>query len=178
VLLAAALIAALFVGARISGVTELNARGVFALFTAAVLTITCVSIFTLGASFNYIVALFHKRPIRQGVFGKPLFKRPLERHFGWFGLVTMLAAGLIGLGSLVLGVNGWPQARLWFWELLSATGLLVGLQLIISWFMMRALADLNQRELRVTIDLAGREVMGEAIADLANETNLTNLGPA
>ena len=115
-----------------------------------------MSIFCLGASFNYLVGLFYKQPIRQGVFGRPLLRRPLERHFGWFGLVAMLTGTLLGIGSLVLGLNGWPQARLWFWELLSAGAVLIGVQLVVSWFIMRALAELNQREVRVTRDLAGR----------------------
>ncbi len=163
-LVIAGIIAGLFVIARIRGVTELGPLGVFALFAAVVLAVAGVSIFTLGASFNYLVALFYKQPIRQGVFGRPLFKRPLERHFGWVGVLSMLVAILLGLGSLVLGVNGWPQARLWFWELLCAAMLLIGLQLVVSWFMMRALAELNQRELRVSYDLAGRPLTIETDA--------------
>lgn len=173
-LLVAAVIFGLFVLARIRGVTELSPLGVFGLFAAVVLAVAGVSIFTLGASFNYLVALFYKRPIRQGIFGRPLFRRPLERHFGWFGLLAMLVAVLLGIGSLVLGLNGWPHTRLWFWELLCAALLLVGLQLVVSWFMMRALAELNQRELRVTSDLAGREVMTGTAANYPNETNWAN----
>lgn len=178
-LLAAGIIAALFILARLRGVTELSPLGVFALFAAVVLAVAGVSIFTLGASFNYLVALFYKRPIRQGIFGRPLFKKPLERHFGWFGLLAMLIASLLGIGSLVLGVNGWPQERLWFWELLCAAMLLIGLQLVISWFMMRALAELSQRELRVTDDLAGSEVTGEPANDvrtLAPARNQVSIG--
>jgi glycosyltransferase involved in cell wall biosynthesis len=171
-LLIAALIAALFVAARLQGVTELSPLGVFAVFSAIVLAVAGVSIFSLGASFNYLVALFYKRPIRQGVFGRPLFRRPLERHFGWLGLLVMVVGTLLGIGSLVLGLNGWPQTRLWFWELLSAGAVLVGLQLVASWFIMRALAELKQRELRVSNDLAGREVSPEAVADYAGEPAL------
>lgn len=182
-LVAAAVIMAFFVLARIQGVTELSPLGVFGLFAAVVLAVSGVSLFTLGASFNYLVALFYKQPIRQGIFGRPLFKKPLERHFGWWGLLAMFVATLLGVSSLVLGLNGWPQARLWFWQLLCLALLLVGLQLVVSWFMMRALAELNQRELRVTNDLAGREVTPEATPNIpapahANETNFANLGPA
>ena len=45
-----------------------------------------VSIFSLGATFNYLVSLFHKEPVRQGLFGRPIFDPPLDRHFGWMGL--------------------------------------------------------------------------------------------
>jgi hypothetical protein len=158
-LAASAALGALFLAARLRGVTELGPLGVFALFLATVLAVAGVSIFCLGATFNYLVALFYRRPIRQGLFGRPLFRRPLERHFGWIGGAVMGMGALLGVGSLILGLNGWPQARLWFWELLSAGGILVGLQLVISWFIMRALAELNQRELRVAGDLRGSETV-------------------
>jgi len=157
-LLIAALIGVVFVVQRLRGVTELSSLGIFALSSAAVLAVAGVSIFSLGATFNYLVALFHKQPVRQGVWGKPLFNAPLERHFGWLGLVAMLLGIIGGLGSLILGLNGWPQTRLWFWQLLSAGTGLVGLQLVVSWFIMRALAELSEREVRVAGDLLGREV--------------------
>jgi len=157
-LLIAALIGVVFVVQRLRGVTELSPIGIFALSSAAVLAVAGVSIFSLGATFNYLVALFHKQPVRQGVWGKPLFNAPLERHFGWLGLVAMLLGTIGGLGSLILGMSGWSQTRLWFWQLLSAGAGLVGLQLVVSWFIMRALAELSEREVRVAGDLLGREV--------------------
>ncbi len=157
-LLLSALLAAGILLTRLRGVTELSPLGVFALYAATVLAVAGVSVFCLGATFNYLVALFYRRPIRQGVFGRPLFRRPLERHFGWAGALLMAVGALLGVGSLALGLNGWPQARLWFWELLSAGAVLVGLQLLVSWFIMRALAELNQRELRIAGDMQGREV--------------------
>ncbi len=157
-LLIAALIGVVFVVQRLRGVTELSPLGIFALSSAAVLAVAGVSIFSLGATFNYLVALFHKQPVRQGVWGKPLFSRPLERHFGWLGLVAMLLGATGGLGSLILGMSGWSQTRLWFWQLLSAGAGLVGLQLVVSWFIMRALAELSEREVRVAGDLLGSEL--------------------
>jgi glycosyltransferase involved in cell wall biosynthesis len=142
---------------RMQGVTTLSAGGVFAVYTAAVLAVAGVSIFALGAMFNYLVSLFYKRPIRQGLFGKPLFRAPLERQFGWLGLVGLGVGGILAIGSLVLGAKGWPVERLWFWLLMAAGSALVGLQLVISWFIMRVLAELNQREARVAGDLRGRE---------------------
>jgi glycosyltransferase involved in cell wall biosynthesis len=157
-LLLSALIAAGILLARLRGVTELSPLGVFALYAAAVLAVAGVSLFCLGATFNYLVALFHQRPVRQGLFGRPLFRQPLERHFGWIGALLMLAGALLGIASLGLGLNGWPQARLWFWELLSAGAVLVGLQLVVSRVIMAALAELNQREPRIAGDMLGREV--------------------
>jgi hypothetical protein len=142
---------------RMQGVTTLSAGGVFAVYTAAVLAVAGVSIFALGAMFNYLVTLFYKRPIRQGLFGKPLFRLPLERQFGWLGFVGLGVGGILAIGSLVLGAQGWPVERLWFWLLMAAGSALVGLQLVISWFIMRVLAELSQREARVAGDLRGRE---------------------
>lgn len=142
---------------RLQGVTTLGPLGVFALFGAAVLGVAGVSIFALGATFNYLVALFYKRPIRQGIFGQPFFKRPLDRHFWWMGLLGIAAGITLGGASLALGLTGWPITRLWFWQLLAAMSGLVGLQLLISWFIMRALEELSQRDTRVAGDLRGRE---------------------
>lgn len=81
----------------------------FALFTGAVLGVAGVSIFSLGAMFNYLVAIFYKRPIRQGMFGKPIFSPPLDRHFWWLGLLGMAGGGL-ALASLVLGWKSWTAS--------------------------------------------------------------------
>ena len=67
---------------RLRGVTTLGPWGVAAIFVAAVAGFVGFSIFTLGISFNYLVSLFYKEPIRQGLFGRPLLSVPLERHFG------------------------------------------------------------------------------------------------
>ena len=75
------------VAQRLQGVTSLSALGIFAVFTAVVLGVVGVSLFTLGAMFNYLVSLFYHQPIRQGLFGKPIFKTPLDRHFWWMGLI-------------------------------------------------------------------------------------------
>jgi glycosyltransferase involved in cell wall biosynthesis len=175
----AAIAAMLAVGAwivalRLQGVTTLTAWGVFALYTAVVLGVAGVSIFALGATFNYVVALFYKRPIRQGVFGRPLFRTPIDRQFWWMGLLGMAAGAGIGLAALILSGQGWPLARLWLWLLLAAMSTLVGLQLLISWFLMRALEELSQREIRVAGDLAGREAV-EAGADLMSAPDLRGL---
>ena len=104
-LLLAALIGLAFVVQRLRGVTELSPLGVFALSSAAVLAVAGVSIFSLGATFNYLVTLFYQQPVRQGVWGKPIFRRPLERHFWWLGLVAMLLGLFGGIGSLILGLE-------------------------------------------------------------------------
>jgi hypothetical protein len=154
----AAIAATLLVGVwllvqRLQGVTTLTPFGVFVLFTAAVLGVAGVSLFTLGATFNYLVSLFYRQPIRQGLFGKPVFKTPVDRHFWWVGLVGIATGTVLAVGSLVLGRQGWPMDRLWFWMLLGAMSAIIGLQLLISWFIMRVLEQLSQREKLVDKDM-------------------------
>ncbi len=68
----------------------------------------------------------------------------------------MVIAGLaVGLVSLALGVQGWGIVRLWLYLLGSAMSILVGLQLIISWMVLRVLDELNQREFLAATDLQG-----------------------
>jgi len=106
-----------------------------------------VSIFSLGVTFNYLVSLFHKRPIRQGLFGRPIFKVPLENHFGWIGILSALFGLVVGVISLALGINGWPVTRLWFYLLASAMIILVGVQLLIYWILLKVLDDLSKQEM-------------------------------
>ncbi len=102
------------------------------------------------------MALFHREPVRQGLFGKPIFDPPLDRQFGWMGLLAMVAGLVLGGVSLGFGLAGWPVSRLWLWLLGSALLVLVGVQLAISWVVMRVLEGLSQREGLVTADLNGR----------------------
>lgn len=73
---------------RLGGVTTLEAWQVYALFAATILTVVAMSLFLLGTMFNYLVALFHKHPMRQGLFGKPIFNPSLDHYFGWMGLAS------------------------------------------------------------------------------------------
>ena len=143
---------------RLQGITTLGPLGVFALFTGVVAAVVGVSIFILGSMFNYLVAIFYKRPVRQGLFGKPIFNPPLDRHFWWMGLLGLASGVGLALMSLALGLNGWPMSRLWFWQLLAAMSTLVGLQLLVGWFIMRVLEELSQREIRVAHDMNGNGI--------------------
>lgn len=139
--------------ARLLGVTTLGPLGAFALFAMLVLAVTGVSLFNLGATFNYLVALFHRRPVKQGLFGKPIFNPPLDRHFWWMGLAGLVVGLGLGLLSLLLALNGWPASKMWFYYLLSATAFLIGLQFLISWILMRVLEELSQRDALAAADL-------------------------
>ena len=139
--------------ARLSGVTSLGPWGVIALFTAVISTVAGINLFALGITFNYLVSLFYKKPIRQGLFGKPIFKTPLDQQFGWMGILSVLAGVVIAIISLALGVGGWPIERLWFYLLGSALSFLVGVQLVIYWLLLRVLDELNQREFLTRQDM-------------------------
>ena len=88
---------------RARGITTLGPLGTFAIFAALVSGVAGVSTFALGATFNYLVSLFYDRPIRQGLFRKPLFKRPDRatvpaggaRVTGWPGSSSRSAASCL-----------------------------------------------------------------------------------
>ena len=139
--------------ARLNGFTTLGPWGVAALFAGLVSGVTGISVFALGSTFNYLVSLFYKRPIRQGLFGRPLFNPSLDHHFGWLGLIGLIAGVGLAMTSIGLGVNGWEIARLWLYLLGSAMFILVSVQLIIYWLLMRVLEELSQREALTKKDL-------------------------
>ena len=139
--------------ARLNGITTLGPWGVVALFVALVSSVAGINVFALGVAFNYLVSLFYKKPIRQGLFGQPLFKTPLDLQFGWIGIAS-LATGLgLGLVALVLGVQGWELQRLWFYMLSSALLFLAGIQLMVYWLLLRILEELSRREILTRQDL-------------------------
>lgn len=152
--------------ARLGGVTSIGPWGVAAVFAALVSGVTGVSIFLLGVTFNYLVSLFYKRPVRQGLFGRPLFKTPLDSRFWWMGLLALAAGIMLGLISLILGMNGWDIARLWLYLLASAMFILIGVQLIIYWILLRVLDEISQREIKTTAEF------GEDVAPSARVENV------
>lgn len=142
----AGLVAIGLVVARLNGITSFSSAGVAALFLGMISAVAGINIFALGITFNYLVALFYKKPIKQGLFGKPVFKTPLDQQFGWMGIVAILAGLAIGIVSMALGLNGWEIERLWFYLLGSAMIFLVGIQLVVYWLLLRILEELSQRE--------------------------------
>lgn len=139
--------------ARLQGVTELTPAAVATLFAALVLAVGGISMFSLGATFNYLVTLFHKRPVRQGLFGRPLFNRPLEYQFGWMGALLFVLGLAVAVASLVLGMRGWQVERLWLYLLGSAMFLLIGIQMVVSWVLSRVLSELSNRETLTAKDI-------------------------
>lgn len=130
---------------RLSGVTALGPWGIVALFVSLVCAVMGVNLFALGASFNYLVSLFYHEPIRQGLFGRPLFKKPLELRFGWIGTAILLIGLFLAVSTLSMGLSGWDMNRIWMYLLGSAMLILVGVQMLINWFLMRVLRELSKR---------------------------------
>jgi glycosyltransferase involved in cell wall biosynthesis len=153
--LAAAIVAVGLVVARLSGNTSIGPWGVAALYLAMVSGVLGTSIYALGATFNYLVTLFYKRPIRQGLFGRPIFKNSTDNLFGWLGIITFFVGVLLGMVSFFLGINGWDIDRLWLYLLGGAMFILSGVQLVIYWVLMKVLEELSHRELDIQNDLMG-----------------------
>lgn len=160
----AALITLGLIFERLSGVTTVNALGAFALFSAVVLAVAGISVLSLGISFNYFVALFHKRPVRQGLFGRPLTSVRWDHHFGWVGVLCVLLGMVIGVSALALGIGGLGIEQLWLYYLGSAGLTLVGVQLIVGWVQMQVLETLSVRDRLVQNDL-GQEATNPSEAD-------------
>jgi hypothetical protein len=91
--------------------------------------------------------------VRQGLFGRPIFKTPLDRQFGWLGILGLAGGLILGIITLVLGLNGWEIGRLWLYLLVSAMLVLIGVQLMIYWILLRVLDELSQREFLTNQDL-------------------------
>ena len=139
--------------ARLGGTTTLTPLGVTAVFIALVSGVTGVGIFCLGVTFNYLVSLFYKKPVRQGLFGRPIFRTPLDKQFGWMGLLSTIGGLILGAISLSLSMQGWEIARLWLYLLGSAMLILTGVQLVIYWILLRVLDELSQRDVYIEKDL-------------------------
>lgn len=125
------------------------------LFAALVLGAAGINLFSIGTLFNYIVSLFHKREIRQGLFGRPVLQRPLERHFGWMGTLSVVGGVAV---YVVASANNWTAPTSpapWFAPAASSLLVLTGLQLIAAWFLTHVMADLTVRDVKAQQDLNG-----------------------
>ena len=152
----AGVLAAVLVGMRIVGITRLGPAGVTAVFSAVVLGIAGIDVFALGVTFNYLVSLFHNRPVQQELSGPSIFQTGLDRHFWWTGLLGVVVGLAFGAVSLALGLNGWPIERLWLYLLAGTMLVLVGTQLVVFWIIVRVLEQLSEREAAVEADLESR----------------------
>ena len=156
---------------RFQGVQTLEPWNVAMLFIGAISGMIGISLIALGYMFNYLVALFHKQPVRQGLFGNPVLKIHLDRHFGSLGLAALFVGLSIGVTSFFLGLNGWDMNRLWLYGLGSAMLILTGTQLIIYWIVLRVLDELSRREMLVASEMQQNEQ--ETIAGLASQPGIS-----
>jgi hypothetical protein len=122
-------------------------------FAAAVFSGLGVMLFSTGAAFNYIVSLFHHRHIRQGLFGRPVFRTPLEEHFGWGGIAVSGAGVVLYIVTKLAGAAPTP----WFYPVLSAMLVLMGAQLFTTWTLIKVLSTLSYRETGRQRDLNGKK---------------------
>ncbi len=140
----AALVGLGLVITRLRGVTQIGPWGVAALYFAMVAGVTGISIYALGATSNILVSLFYRKPIRQGLFGKPVFKQPLEHQFGWMGLAAITVGVVVAVVSMLIGIRSGDMTRIWLYLLGSAMIILTGVQLTIFWGLARILDELNR----------------------------------
>ena len=121
-----------------------------ALFAGLVLAAAGVNVFAIGTTFNYVVSLFHKRQIRQGLLGRPIFSVPLETHFGWLGLVSILGGFVIYALAVWLQWTSPASTAPWFAPAVSAIMVLTGIQLITSWLLVIDVLSNRSRQIQDT----------------------------
>jgi hypothetical protein len=80
------------------------------------------------------------------------------------GLTTGAIGVILAASTIILGFQGWPLERLWLYLVGSALLILIGLQLGISWIVMRTLEELSERDIRTRDDLSGGRQTAEPAA--------------
>ncbi len=130
----------------------------YLVFIAMMGIIVAVNLFSMGTAFNWIVGLFHRRPIRQGLFGRPIFSKPLEMKFGTIGAVLIVFGAILFVVAIIASRGGNPE-----WVLLvpSAMFVITGIQLGTVWMIIKTLATLTERENKAAGDLIANDVNDE-----------------
>ncbi len=123
------------------------------LFGALVLAVAGVTLYTTGTTFSYVVALFHRRPIRQGLFGRRGNGRRIEKHYWWLGLLAIVGGFGTYLAAVLFDLTNPALAASWFAPVVSALLVLTGVQLVSAWSLARVLAELSRREVEAEADL-------------------------
>lgn len=111
--------------------------------------IVAVNLFSIGTAFNWIVGLFHRRPIRQGLFGRPIFNKPMEMKFGTIGAIMLVMGAVLFIVALFVG----RTEPAWQFLIPSAMFVITGVQLGTSWMLVKTLSTLSTRELKAEADL-------------------------
>jgi hypothetical protein len=140
-------------------------------FAALVLAVAGVTLYTTGTSFSYIVRLFHRRNIRQGLVGQRGNGRRLERHYWWLGILTIIGGVACYAAAVAADLTAPTAPAPWFAPVVSAMLVLTGVQLVSAWALARLLAELSLRSTRAQEDMAGASV--EPIYSNLNEAVVT-----
>lgn len=136
-----------------------------AFFGALVLAVAGVTLYTTGTSFSYIVRLFHRRAIRQGMFGQRGNGRRLERHYWWLGMLLVVGGVASYIVAVAANLTDPTGAAPWFVPVVSALLVLTGVQLVSAWGLARVLAELSLRDSRAQEDLAGAPGLAGAMTE-------------
>lgn len=139
-----------------SGVENRSAY-TYLLFAAMTFAIAAVNLFSVGTAFNYVVSLFYRRSIRQGLFGRPIFGKPMEMKFGTIGMIFLVIGAVMFLAALIAS----PAEPLWFLLVPSAMFAITGIQLGTCWMLIKMLAQLSQRESLAAGDLMANDESAE-----------------
>ncbi len=123
------------------------------LFGALVLAVAGVTLYTTGTTFSYVVALFHQRPIRQGLFGRRGNGRRIEKHYWWLGILAILGGFGTYVAAALFDLTNPALPASWFAPVVSALLVLTGVQLVSAWSLARVLAELSRREVEKEADL-------------------------
>jgi glycosyltransferase involved in cell wall biosynthesis len=124
------------------------------LFGAMVLAVAGVMLYTTGTTFSYVVALFHRNPIRQGLFGRRGNGRKIEKHYWWLGILVVLLGVAVYVAAVAFHLTDPALANSWFAPVTSALLVLTGVQLVGAWALARVLAELSRRDVEAQADLA------------------------
>ncbi|MFV9504551.1 MAG: glycosyltransferase family 2 protein [Oscillochloridaceae bacterium umkhey_bin13] len=123
------------------------------IFGALVLAVAGVTLYTTGTTFSYVVALFHRRPIRQGLFGRRGNGRKIEKHYWWLGLLAILGGFATYIAAVSFDLTNPALASSWFAPVVSSLLVLTGVQLMSAWSLARVLAELSRRDVEMEADL-------------------------
>ncbi len=141
----------------LTGNQTLGAFAPFAAFLMLVFGVLGASIFSLGVMFSYLIAIFTDKPVRRGMFGRVIFDPPLDYSFGWLGMLTAVAGIGVSVAAFIMSLQGMGLSQLWLWFLLGALLIMVGVQLGVSYVVIRVLDELTRRHASTQRDLVESE---------------------
>ncbi|MDX1523997.1 MAG: glycosyltransferase family 2 protein, partial [Anaerolineae bacterium] len=144
------------------------------MFGGLVLIAAGINVFSVGTAFNYIVSLFHKRHIRQGLFGRPVFSKPVEFYFGWLGMLALFGGVAVYGLAVSLNLTAPTAVAPWFAPAVSTVMVLTGLQLLTSWLLVLVLSELSERDAKTEVDLGALILSGVINSENGQAVNVAS----